>query len=201
MPIWHFQEHGKKAFQSGFSENSKWTWRTVSEEITTKELPVCGGDLNWVTCGPSAIPEWALRQVSRYSLVKQAESPPLWCLLQSWARGGGAAVCISLSFVHPHEYVTVTPKITWPDSRVRGQMSEDSKICVVYSHCTIFLWVLDSLCEPEFMLPAVRKLSHAGWYYLLTLINVSKHHTTDVLLFTAFLNYKTFAAFFRSFKV
>lgn len=64
----------------GFSEISKWTWRTVSEEITTKGLPMCGGDLHWGTAGPSAIPEWALRQVSRHSLVKQAASQWLWCL-------------------------------------------------------------------------------------------------------------------------
>lgn len=53
------------ALWTGFSEISKWTWRTVSEEITTKELPVCRGDLHWGTAGPSAIPGWALRQVSR----------------------------------------------------------------------------------------------------------------------------------------
>lgn len=68
------------AFWPGFSEISKWTWRTVSEEITTKELPMCRGDLHWGTAGPSAIPEWALRQVSRHSLVKQAASQWLWRL-------------------------------------------------------------------------------------------------------------------------
>lgn len=68
------------AFWPGFSEISKWTWRTVSEEITTKGLPMCGGDLHWGTAGPSAIPEWALRQVSRHSLVKQAASRWLWRL-------------------------------------------------------------------------------------------------------------------------
>lgn len=68
------------AFWPGFSEISKWTWRTVSEEITTKELPQCRADLHWGTTEPSAIPEWALRQVSRHSLVKQAANQRLWCL-------------------------------------------------------------------------------------------------------------------------
>lgn len=79
--MWHFRDPGNvNASWPGFPEITKWTWRTVSEEITTKELPMCGGDLHWVTAEPSAIPEWALRQVSRHSLVKQAASRRIWRL-------------------------------------------------------------------------------------------------------------------------
>lgn len=141
------------AFWPRFSEISKWTWRTVSEEITTKELPQCGGDLHWGTAEPSAIPEWALRQVSRRSLVKQAANQRLWYLAMFTAelsrRRRGAHV--SHPCVYPHKCVTVTWEITWPESRVRGELSEHFEICAVFIQIAFFevLWLLGLLYMPS----------------------------------------------------
>lgn len=99
-----------KAFCPGFSEIPKWTWRAVSEEITTKDLPMCGGGLHWGTAGPSAIPEWALRQVSRHSLVKRAASLWLWRLEMFTADPSRSRCGRS-----PRLFLE---RITWPESRM-----------------------------------------------------------------------------------
>lgn len=90
------------------------------EEMTTKGLPMCGGDLHWGTAGPSAIPEWAPRQVSRHSLVKQAASQWLWCLELFTAelsrRRWGSHV--SHPPYSPTSLWLLLEQITWPESWV-----------------------------------------------------------------------------------
>lgn len=122
------------AFWPSFSEISKWTWRTVSEEITTKELPQCRVDLHWGTAEPSAIPEWALRQVSRHSLVKQAANQRLWCLemftaeLSKRRRGS----YVSHPLYSPTSVWLLLEKITWPVRRVKWTFWD---LCAVYWNC------------------------------------------------------------------
>lgn len=137
----------RNAFWLGFSEIFKSTWRTVSEEITTKELPMCRGDLHWggLLCLLLYLSELWDRFPDAFfgkasSKLVIVTSWDVYC--SSWARGGGgAAVCLILCCVAPQVTVTelektLDQKVEWVES------SEHFKIGVLFIPSAVFLGVV-----------------------------------------------------------
>lgn len=131
------------AFWPGLSEISKWTWRTVSEEITTKELPMCGGDLHWGTAGPFCY-TWVSSQTGFQTLFGKASGKPV--IVTSWdvycraeqeeeEEVGRRRQRVSSS-VEPRD-TTVARKITWPESRMRGDLSERFEVWAPFIQMTL----------------------------------------------------------------